>query len=155
MANHELNAQWVKENKTAATTKRTTKRRERRRQASSPASDTASVSVQNEAQDVDVVVPAQRPAAGHPPTTSQQYRSPNTSDWSSPFGPGGREIVAPPSVSVGYSPDNALSPSFLGPGSVCADILHPVDSQWLSTIYRMGFDTVFGSWMGRFCNPFV
>ena len=36
-----------------------------------------------------------------------------------------------------------------------SDIVSAADAQWLSTIYRVGFDTVFGSWMGKFCCPFV
>lgn len=35
------------------------------------------------------------------------------------------------------------------------DFLSDVDSQWLSILYKEGFDAVFGSWMGRYGNPFV
>lgn len=30
-----------------------------------------------------------------------------------------------------------------------------VDCQWLRSIYDQGYETIFGSWMGRYSNPFV
>jgi hypothetical protein len=30
-----------------------------------------------------------------------------------------------------------------------------VDSRWLDTLYREGFEAVFGSWMGRYACPFL
>ena len=36
-----------------------------------------------------------------------------------------------------------------------AHFLSDVDSQWLPILYKEGFEAVFGSWMGRYGNPFV
>ena len=38
---------------------------------------------------------------------------------------------------------------------VLEDRLDWVDSQWLRSIYNQGFETIFGSWMGKYSNPFV
>lgn len=83
-------------------------------------------------------------------------RSPNDSDWSSPVAPGsGSHIRRASSFSMGAVYDSSLSPSVLGLVQPSSDIVTPLESQWLLTIFRMGFDTVFGSWMGRFGCPFV
>ncbi|KIX06491.1 uncharacterized protein Z518_04467 [Rhinocladiella mackenziei CBS 650.93] len=35
------------------------------------------------------------------------------------------------------------------------ELISPVDRQWLHTIYESVFETIFGSWMGRYSNPFA
>lgn len=34
-------------------------------------------------------------------------------------------------------------------------LLTPGEAEWLPTVYAQGFETVFGSWMGRYSNPFA
>jgi hypothetical protein len=42
------------------------------------------------------------------------------------------------------------------PNSITAeDICDTLSSQWLRSIYEGGFETVFGSWMGKYSNPFT
>lgn len=36
-----------------------------------------------------------------------------------------------------------------------SDLLGDLDAQWIPILYKEGFDAVFGSWMGRYGNPFV
>ncbi|KAF4122072.1 3-hydroxyacyl-CoA dehydrogenase, NAD binding domain [Geosmithia morbida] len=116
---------WVKENKTAAALRKT--RRGHRRQSSAvTSSDT---------------------------TVSQTCRSPGSPDWPSPAGRDHAQAASYPSCYV----DNGASSSMLAPSPPAPwrDILSPLETRWLFSIYHMGFDTVFGSWMGRFCCPFV
>ncbi|KAF4983418.1 hypothetical protein FZEAL_1147, partial [Fusarium zealandicum] len=36
-----------------------------------------------------------------------------------------------------------------------AGVLGDLDARWLETLYREGFEAVFGSWMGRYSRPFL
>jgi hypothetical protein len=35
------------------------------------------------------------------------------------------------------------------------DSMKDLDARWLDTLYREGFEVVFGSWMGRYSCPFL
>jgi hypothetical protein len=49
----------------------------------------------------------------------------------------------------------ALSPDGSTSTRSISEILKPLDSQWLQTIYNEGFNAVFGSWMGCYGCPFL
>jgi hypothetical protein len=54
------------------------------------------------------------------------------------------------------SPESLLgSPAYPTLPHPAADVLTALDAQWLSTIYREGFEAIFGSWMGRYSCPFL
>lgn len=133
--------QWVQENKASASRKTSTKRKGRRRRASTSASE-ATTSQQNES--TDPIAPICQP-----------YRSPHGSDWSSPFVSGPSDGPGRSSMAFDVRSETATSPTSTGLRSLPTEFLSSVDSQWLSTVYHMGFDTVFGSWLGRYSNPFV
>jgi hypothetical protein len=48
-----------------------------------------------------------------------------------------------------------LSPPNLHSESLIVDITGPGGALWLPTIYKEGFEAIFGSWMGRFGCPFM
>ena len=52
-------------------------------------------------------------------------------------------------------PALALSPDGSASTRSVSEILKPLDSQWLQTIYNEGFNAVFGSWMGCYGCPFL
>ncbi|PKS06827.1 hypothetical protein jhhlp_006903 [Lomentospora prolificans] len=52
-------------------------------------------------------------------------------------------------------PPNVQSPSSSPAVSQNTAGLSEVDYEWLQTLYRRGFEAVFGSWMGRHCCPFL
>ena len=52
-------------------------------------------------------------------------------------------------------PASALSPDFAAPSPPQSETPGSPDTEWLSTIYREGFEAIFGSWMGRYSNPFL
>lgn len=35
------------------------------------------------------------------------------------------------------------------------DKVEDIDRRWLHGIYEQGFEMIFGSWMGKYSNPFV
>lgn len=78
--------------------------------------------------------------------TAVSCRSPDSPGWPSPVG----VEVRAPSCSAHNCPGLGLA----SPPSL-PDILSPFEMQWLFHVYHVGFETVFGSWMGRFSCPFV
>lgn len=83
------------------------------------------------------------------------FQSPNGSEWSPPFMSGLVDGQAPGSLPFDLGYESTTSPLTMGLRSLPPELLSSSESQWLSTIYRVGFSTVFGSWMGRYGNPFV
>jgi hypothetical protein len=135
----------VRENKAAATRKNAKdKRKVRRRRGST------SASVPTE----DAAERAERERLSDE-GASQTFKSPQTADWASPTSAGNRDKAYGASLSLDILSEAATSPLYADLVPVTNDFLSPVESLWLSTIYRTGFDTVFGSWMGRYSNPFV
>uniref|UniRef100_A0A8H7NNM4 Zn(2)-C6 fungal-type domain-containing protein n=1 Tax=Bionectria ochroleuca TaxID=29856 RepID=A0A8H7NNM4_BIOOC len=120
---------WVSENKASASRKLSTKRKRRRRQPSVSASETAT-SQQNAPG--DVLTAAARGFGSSP-------------------GSEGLPSFSSESHSTRATATALLKLSFGGP----PDPLSQSDSEWLSVIYQTGYETVFGSWMGRYGNPFV
>ncbi|KAI6783614.1 uncharacterized protein J7T54_005643 [Emericellopsis cladophorae] len=129
---------WVKENKTATAKKasKAARSKKSRQEKNELAMSDSAVSIhQHELPDDE----AARPAS---------IRSSNPSDWPSPFGHLMQDNAA-------GSFDMSISPASHSVGILNPEIISGLDSYWLSAIYQMGFDSVFGSWMGRFCNPFA
>jgi hypothetical protein len=60
-----------------------------------------------------------------------------------------------PSPALGSAQHNVASPSYTLVPSSSTVCLSELESKWLSTLYIEGFEAVFGSWMGRYSNPFV
>ncbi|KAM5384866.1 hypothetical protein ACJA88_002713 [Fusarium oxysporum] len=77
-----------------------------------------------------------------------------------------RHIVNTRQSSHGYIPDSSTVPAMPESASLpwcpspirnSEESVHMenVDSRWLDTLYREGFEAVFGSWMGRYACPFL
>ncbi|KAL5601894.1 hypothetical protein FOBRF1_009427 [Fusarium oxysporum] len=77
-----------------------------------------------------------------------------------------RHIVNTRQSSLGYIPDSSTVPAMPESASLpwcpspirnSEESVHMenVDSRWLDTLYREGFEAVFGSWMGRYACPFL
>ncbi|RKK79342.1 hypothetical protein BFJ71_g16261 [Fusarium oxysporum] len=60
-----------------------------------------------------------------------------------------------PSPALGSVQHNVVSPSYTLIPSSSTICLSELESKWLSAFYIEGFEAVFGSWMGRYSNPFV
>ncbi|KAG9256777.1 putative 3-hydroxyacyl-CoA dehydrogenase [Emericellopsis atlantica] len=129
---------WVKENKTATAKKasKTAKGKKSRQEKRELSMSDSALSIHQHELPDEV---AARPAS---------IRSSNPSDWPSPFGHLMQDNAA-------GSFDMAISPASNSVGILNPEIISALDSYWLSAIYQTGFDSVFGSWMGRFCNPFA
>ncbi|KIW87793.1 uncharacterized protein Z519_11767 [Cladophialophora bantiana CBS 173.52] len=54
----------------------------------------------------------------------------------------------------GWSSDQLSQPLLIQP-HLTPEPISPVEGQWLHTIYEGAFETIFGSWMGRYSNPFA
>ncbi|KAF5011991.1 hypothetical protein FDECE_1931 [Fusarium decemcellulare] len=105
------------------------KRKGRRRTASQPESDTSST---HGSKVTDASAESEGYALGSEPSARQTTSA--LSSRPTPF--------TDPSPT--YSPDGQSS-----------RVLGNADYKWLETLYREGFEAVFGSWMGRYSSPFL
>ncbi|KAJ3459941.1 hypothetical protein MRS44_016014 [Fusarium solani] len=122
---------WLQEAKTSASGG--VKRRGRRQTASHPSSDTSSTQGSK-------VTDASTGNEG--PVLCSERSAHRDSLTTSVLSSGPTPFVAPsPTYSIITSRDRGL--------------LSEAESQWLDTLYREGFEAVFGSWMGRYSCPFL
>lgn len=76
-----------------------------------------------------------------------------TLDWRVSVSAAQNQLSRPSPTPDSTSYDVA-SPADTFTTSPTTEALGELDSQWLPVLYKEGFEAVFGSWMGRYSNPF-
>ncbi|KFA50696.1 hypothetical protein S40293_04907 [Stachybotrys chartarum IBT 40293] len=117
------------------TPRRGVRRSQRRRRVTPPPSDTALVQISSGSE-----------TTAHRPSEDGHSVGPSNHHDESPT------ITAEPFQS---SPFIHLSAPYSIPREDVSNLPSTIDVDWLQTLYREGFEAVFGSWMGRYSCPFL
>ncbi|KAJ4156674.1 hypothetical protein NW754_008315 [Fusarium falciforme] len=101
-----------------------------------------------------------RRIASHPSSDTSSTQDSRASAGNEGFALGSergahRESLTTSAFSTGSTPFVVPSPTYSTITAQNTGLLSDADSKWLETLYREGFEAVFGSWMGRYSCPFL